>query len=477
MLEPPDMSDIPELEPAEARHQRLAALDRAHLWHPFTQMQTWLEPLPGDEPLIIDHARGSWLFDTLGRKYLDAVSSLWVNVHGHHRTEIDSAIKLQLAHVAHTTLLGLASPPSIELAAELVRRAPRGGLAHGETGLTKVFYSDSGSTSVEIALKMAFQHWRQRGKPQKRKFVALAEAYHGDTLGAVSVGGVDLFHEIFRPLLFDCLRVPTPYLYRWPTGQKHCLEAAAMAAESLIHGRREEIAAFILEPLVQGAAGMIMHPAGYLRRVARACKENGVLLICDEVATGFGRTGTLFACEQEEVVPDFLCLAKGLSGGYLPLAATLTTDAVYESFLGPFESKRTFFHGHSYTGNPLACAAALASLKLFDEHHTLDHVRAMAERVSEGLHGVAELRHVGNVRQRGLMVGIELVKDKNTKEEFAYEARMGHRVALAGRKRELLLRPLGNVVVLLPPLSIAPAEVDFLVEGVRESIREATETQ
>ena len=234
------MSEIPKtIENADTRHQRLTALDRAHLWHPFTQMQTWVEPLPGDEPVIIDHARGSWLFDTRGRKYLDAISSLWVNVHGHHRPEIDSAIRLQLEHVAHTTLLGLGSPPSIELAAELVARAPKAGLAPGEHGLTKVFYSDSGSTAVEVALKMAFQHWKQRGKPEKRKFVALAEGYHGDTLGSVSVGGVDLFHEIFRPLLFDCLRVPAPYAYRWPTGPKHCLESAALAAESMIHGRRD----------------------------------------------------------------------------------------------------------------------------------------------------------------------------------------------------------------------------------------------
>jgi adenosylmethionine---8-amino-7-oxononanoate aminotransferase len=470
------MKEIPKVvEDAEDRHQRLTALDRAHVWHPFTQMQTWLEPLPGDEPVIIDHASGSWLFDTRGRKYLDAISSLWVNVHGHHRTEIDSAIRLQLERVAHTTLLGLASPPSIELAAELVARAPRQGLAPAEHGLTKVFYSDNGSTAVEVALKMAFQHWKQRGKPQKRKFVALAEGYHGDTLGSVSVGGVDLFHEIFKPLLFECLRVPSPYAYRWPTGPKHCLEAAALAAESMIHGRHDEIAAVVLEPLVQGAAGIITHPPGYLARIARACKENGVLLICDEVATGFGRTGTLFACEQEEVVPDFLCLAKGLTGGYLPLAATLTTDAVYESFLGPFESKRTFFHGHSYTGNPLACAAALASLRLFDEDSTLDHARAMGERLAAGLTSIAELRHVGEVRQRGLMIGIELVKDRKTKEEFPYADRMGHKVALAARGHEVMLRPLGNVIVLMPPLAIKPSEVDFLVDGVRESIREATE--
>ena len=469
------MGDIPAVpEDAEARHQRLAALDKAHVWHPFTQMQTWLEPLPGDEPIIIDHARGCWLFDTRGRKYLDAVSSLWVNIHGHHRPEIDSAIKLQLEYVAHTTLLGLASPPSIELAAELARRAPRNGLSPNESGLTRIFYSDSGSTAVEIALKMAFQHWRQRGKPQKTRFVALAEAYHGDTLGSVSVGGMDLFHQIFQPLLFDCLRIPTPYVYRWPTGPRHCLDAAALAAETIIRSRRNEIAAVIIEPLVQGAAGMIMHPSGFLKAVARACKENGVLLICDEVATGFGRTGTLFACEQEEVVPDFLCLTKGLSGGYLPLAATLTTDAVYESFLGPFESKRTFFHGHSYTGNPLACAAALASLRLFDEQRTLDHVRLMAERLTQGLEPVGALPHVGDIRQRGLMIGIELVKDRKTKEEYPYEERMGHRVALAARKRELMLRPLGNVLVLMPPLSITAAEVDFLVEGVREAILEAT---
>src|SRR3954466_4337942 len=466
-------NEIPDAAQQE-RHERLTALDRDHVWHPFTQMQTWLEPLPGDEPVIISHARGSWLFDTRGRKYLDAISSLWVNVHGHRKAEIDAAIKLQLEYVAHTTLLGLASPPSIELAAELVRRAPKAGLTHGETGLTKVFYSDSGSTAVEVALKMAFQHWRQRGKPRKNKFVALAEGYHGDTLGSVSVGGMDLFHEIFRPLLFDCLRIPAPYAYRWPTGPKHCAESAALAAESMIHGRRDEIAAVVIEPLVQGAAGMITHPAGYLKRVARACKENGVLLICDEVATGFGRTGTLFACEQEEVVPDFLCVAKGLSGGYLPLAATLTTDAVYESFLGPFESKRTFFHGHSYTGNPLACAAALASLKLFDEANILEHSRMMAGRIAEGLVQVAELPHVGDVRQCGMMIGIELVKDRKTKEEFAYSERMGHRVALAARRHELMLRPLGNVVVLMPPLSIAPSEVDLLVDGVRESIAEAT---
>ena len=459
-------------EDPEERHKRLVELDRAHVWHPFTQMQTWLEPLPGDEPVIIDHARGAWLFDTRGRKYLDAISSLWVNVHGHRKAEIDSAIRLQMQHVAHTTLLDLASPPAIELAAELVRRAPR---FEGQPVLSKVFYSDSGSTAVEVALKIAFQHWRQRGKPRKVRFVALNEGYHGDTLAAVSVGGMDLFHQIFQPLLFDVMRIPTPYVYRWPTGPRHCLEAAALSAEAVISGRREEIAAVVIEPLVQGAAGMIAHPPGYLRRIAKACRDNGVLLVCDEVATGFGRTGTMFASEQEEVVPDILCLAKGLSGGYLPLAATLTTDAIFESFLGPFESKKTFFHGHSYTGNPLACAAALASLRLFDEQDTLRHVRQMAERLGAGLKQIAKLKHVGDVRQRGLMIGIELVKDRATKEEFPYDARVGHRVCLAGRAREVMLRPLGNVVVLMPPLSIAPAEVDLLLDAVHASIEEVTE--
>src|SRR3954465_1496458 len=466
-------TEIPAAQGAEARHERLAALDRAHLWHPFTQMSTWLEPLPGDEPVIISHARGSWLFDTRGRKYLDAISSLWVNVHGHRKSEIDHAIRLQLEYVAHTTLLGLGSPPSIELAAELVPRAPP--LA-GHPGLNKVFYLDSGSTSVEVGLKIAFQHWKLRGKPKKSKFVALGEAYHGDTLGAVSVGGMDLFHQIFQPLLFHVLRVPTPYVYRWPTGARHCLEAAALAAEAILSSRHDEIAAFLIEPLVQGAAGVITHPPGYLRRIAKTCRDYGVLLICDEVATGFGRTGSLFASEQERVVPDILCLAKGLSGGYLPLAATLVTDEIYESFLGPFEARRTFFHGHSYTGNPLGCAAALASLRIFDEENALEHGWQMAQRIEKGLKEIARLEHVGDVRQRGLMIGIELVKEKRSKEEYPYADRIGHRVCLAGRQREVMLRPLGNVVVLLPPLSINAAEVDLLTEAVRDSIREVTET-
>jgi adenosylmethionine-8-amino-7-oxononanoate aminotransferase len=374
--------------------------------------------------------------------------------------------------VAHTTLLGLASPPSIELAAELIARAPR---FPGQPKLQRVFYSDSGSTAVEVALKIAFQHFRQRGKPKKRKFVALSEAYHGDTLGSVSVGGVEMFHEIFRPLLFDgVLRIPTPYAYRWPTGPKRCLEAASLAAEALIAGRHQEIAALVIEPLMQGAAGMIAHPPGYLARVAKACRDHGVLLICDEVATGFGRTGTLFACEQEQVVPDIMCLAKGLTGGYLPLAATLVTEEIHASFLGPFESKRTFFHGHTYTGNPLACAAALANLALFDGERTLEHANGMAARLAEGLAQIARLSHVGEVRQRGLMIGIELVRDRETQEEYAYGERIGHRVCLAARKREVLLRPLGNVLVLMPPLAIQPQEVDLLLDAVRESIAEVT---
>jgi len=454
-----------DLEKAE-RHERLLALDRTHVWHPFTQMAGWMESPEGDEPVIIDHAKGSWLWDTRGRKYLDGCSSLWVNLHGHRRPEIDSAIRLQMSSAAHTTLLGAGSPPSIELAAELCRRAP--------AGLTRVFYSDSGSTSVEVALKIAFQHWQLRGKPKKKKFVSLGEAYHGDTVGAVSVGGMELFHEIFHPLLFDALRIPTPYVYRWPTGPKHCLDAAASAAEALLAARHDELAALIIEPLVQGAAGMITHPKGYLRRIADACKRYDVLLICDEVATGFGRTGTLFACEQEEVKPDLMCLAKGLSGGYLPLAATLTTEHVFKSFLGPFESKKTFFHGHSYTGNALACAAALASLRIFDEDNVLAHVEAMSARLAEGLARTAGLPHVGDVRQRGLMVGIELVKDRGTKGEYEYAERMGHKVCLAARKREVMLRPLGNVVVLMPPLSIASQELDHLLEATHESIAEVT---
>lgn len=440
----------------------LAEADKRHLWHPFTQMRDWV----ASEPLVIERGEGSYLFDTAGNRYLDGVSSLWVTVHGHRRPELDQAIRAQLEKVAHSTLLGLTNVPAIRLAERLAQVAP--------PGLTRVFYSDSGSTAVEIAVKMAFQYWAHRGRPEKRRFVALAEAYHGDTLGAVSVGGIDLFHQIFRPLLFDALRVPTPYWYRHDPAEPAACRAASLAAlETLLSERAAEIAAVVIEPLVQGAAGMITQPEGYLRGVSELCRRYDVLLVCDEVATGFGRTGTLFACEQEGVAPDLLCVAKGLTGGYLPLAATLATEAIYEQFLGSYASQRTFFHGHTYTGNPLACAVALASLDLFETDGVLPRVRARAETIADLLaRHVAPLAPVGQIRQRGLMVGIELVADRETKAAFPFEQAVGARVCLAARRHGVILRPLGPVVVLMPPLSISEAELEELVTATARAISE-----
>jgi len=416
-------------------------LDHKHLWHPFTQQRHWCE----EEPLLIERAEGTDLIDSEGRHYIDGVSSLWCNVHGHRHPLIDRAVREQLDRVAHSTMLGLTHAPGAELAARLVELAP--------DGLSRVFYSDSGSTAVEVALKMAFQYWQQRGGQHVRRtsFVRLRDAYHGDTLGSVSVGGIELFHGAYRPLLFGC-RAAQPG------------DAADMARVLAAH--EEEIAAVIVEPLVQGAAGMLTHPPGYLRAVRELCDRHGTLLICDEVATGFGRTGTMFACEQERVAPDFLCLAKGLTGGYLPLAATLTSERVYEGFLGEHEELRTFFHGHTYTGNPLACAAALASLDAFECEQTLLRLQPKVRLLGELLGDVAEMPEVTEVRGRGLMAGIDL-------GEHDPALRLGHRVAAQARRRGAIIRPLGDVVVLMPPLAISAADMRRLVEITAHAIEAA----
>ena len=444
----------------EVEHQRLWALDQAHLWHPFTQMALWA----GDAPLIIERAEGNWLIDTLGRRWLDAISSLWVTVHGHRKAELDAAVRAQLDKVAHCTLLGQASVPSIELAAQLAKLAPE--------GLTKVFYSDSGSTSVEVALKMAYQYWRLSGRPQKRRFAALSEAYHGDTLGAVSVGGIELFHDRFQDLLFDVERLPSPHAYRWKG--KDVLGESLAAAEKLLSEKSDELAAVVVEPLVQGAAGMWLQPRGYLKGLEQLCRKYDVLLICDEVATGFGRTGTMFAVEQEDVRPDFLCLAKGLTGGYLPLAATLTTSRVFEAFLGTLAEAKTFFHGHTYTGNPLACAVALANLNLFETGQTLQTMRPAMDELARGLEHLTRLPHVGDVRRRGMMIGVELVQDKRIRAEYPYAERLGFKVCQAARKSGVLLRPLGNVVVVMPPLSLTVDEAKLIIEALDEAISRTT---
>jgi adenosylmethionine---8-amino-7-oxononanoate aminotransferase len=418
----------------------LAAADRRHLWHPFTQQRGW----ESEPPVLIERAEGTTLYDTDGHAYIDGTSSLWCNVHGHRHPAIDAAVRAQLDRVAHTTMLGLSHPPAAELAERLASIAPR--------GLERVFFSDNGSTSVEVALKMAFQWWRHRGE-ERTGFICLRGAYHGDTIGSVSLGGIDLFHHLYRPLLFDAWQTP-------PGDVEHL--AGLLAA----HGER--IAAVVVEPLVQGAAGILLQPPGYLRAVRELCDAHGVFLICDEVATGLGRTGTMWACDQENVAPDFLCVAKGLTGGYLPLAATLTTKTVYAGFLGEFHEFKTFFHGHTYTGNPLACAAALATLEVFAAERTLERLQPKLARLGEELdRRVVPLSGVREVRRCGLMVGIELT-------DFPIEARMGHQVTLAARRRGALVRPLGDVVVLMPPLAISEDELARLVAITAEAIVEVT---
>jgi adenosylmethionine---8-amino-7-oxononanoate aminotransferase len=418
-----------------------AQLDHDHVWHPFTQQQGWSE----EEPLLIERAEGSHVIGSDGRRYLDGTSSLWCNVHGHRHPAIDRAVREQLDRVAHTTMLGLSHPGAAELAARLVEIAP--------PGLSRVFYSDSGSTAAEIALKMAFQYQAQRGGDHARRtsFVKLRDAYHGDTIGSVSVGGIDLFHAAYGPLLFET----------------HAAEPGDAAdLERILAAHGAEVAAVIIEPLVQGAAGISVQPPGYLRAVRELCDAHGVLLICDEVATGFGRTGTMFACEQEGVAPDLLCLAKGITGGYLPLAATLATEAIYEGFLGAPEEQRTFFHGHTYTGNPLACAAALANLDVFESEHTIERLQPKIQLLATRLEEIEAMPEVAEVRWRGFMIGIDL-------GDHDPALRMGHRVTLAARERGAIVRPLGNTVVLVPPLSISAEDLDRLLTIAAESIEAA----
>lgn len=419
-----------------------------------------------EETPVIAAGDGFYLYDTDNRRYLDGVSSLWCNVHGHWVPEIDAALRAQLDLVSHSTLLGLANVPSIELAHELVQVAP--------PGLTRVFYSDDGSTAVEAALKMAWQYHCQKpgAKENRDLFVCLSGAYHGDTLGAVSVGGIDLFHQAYKGLLFDALQVPTPVAFRTPPGfdSPGYLEWCLEQLEQVFRKQGDRIAAFVIEPLVQAAAGMLVHPAGYLRRVRELTAAYGALLIADEVAVGFGRTGTLFACEQEQVTPDMLCLSKGLTGGYLPLGATLTTDAVFNEFLGEPAEGRTFFHGHTYTGNPLGCAAGLASLCLFQTNHVLDNVKANTAYLKQRLAALSNHPHVGEVRQKGVIVGIELVRDRDSNAAFPPSARIGHRVTLASRERGAIIRPLGDIIEIFPAPAMPVRILDELCGIVCESI-------
>jgi adenosylmethionine-8-amino-7-oxononanoate aminotransferase len=453
----------PEREPTRAE---LVAWDDAHVWHPFTPHSVYRT----EDPLMVVGGEGHYLIDADGTRYLDGVASLWCNLFGHRRPEIDAAIRAQLDRIAHSTFLGNASAPAVTLARRLIDLAP--------TGLSRVFFSDDGSTAVEVAAKMAYQYWQQADGGRERRrtaFLTLGNAYHGDTIGSVSLGGIELFHQRYGPLLFETIRAPSPYTYRRPPG--HSVESygdwCIAELERLVRTNAGRLAAVVLEPGVQGAAGMIVQPPGFVRRVREVTRETGTLLILDEVATGFGRSGRMFAAEREGVAPDFLCLAKGLTGGYLPMAATLTTERVFEAFLGPPAEGRTFFHGHTYTGNQLAAAAAHATLDIFEHERILDRLPATIEHLRGALSSLVELAWVGEIRQYGLAAGIELVADRAGGAPFPAAERRGMRVCGAARRRGVFLRPLGDVIVLMPPLTITNQEIDRLVEALRAAIPEA----
>jgi adenosylmethionine-8-amino-7-oxononanoate aminotransferase len=436
--------------------------DCQYVWHPFTQMREW-ERLP---PLIIRRGKGSYVYDMEDNPYLDATASIWVNVHGHRHPRIDQAIRHQLTQVAHTTLLGLSHPPAIQLAKALIRLAPK--------GLQKVFYSDNGSTAVEVAAKMAIQYWQQCPTPQPRKtqFIHLGMGYHGDTVGGVSLSGVELFRRPFSCLLFPSHDIKPPYCYRCPLGLHfpECGLACLDPLEQLLQAKHTEIAGLILEPMVQAVAGIIPSPPGYLKRVRELCTRYNVLFIADEVATGFGRTGRMFACEHEGVSPDIMAIAKGLTGGYLPLAATLTTTAIYEAFLGEAHEEKTFFHGHSYTGNPLGCAAALANLAIFKTERTLTKLQRRIPQFRTILESLAEDPWVGDIRQCGYMVGIELVQDKHQKTLFPVADRLGQKITMTARTLGLLVRPIGTIMILMPPLSATMKELHQMVAILKLAI-------
>jgi adenosylmethionine-8-amino-7-oxononanoate aminotransferase len=447
-------------------YEALKQLDHRYLWHPFTQMREWM----AEEPCIISRGDGHYLIDVNGKRYLDGVSSLWCNVHGHRKKEIDDAIKAQLDCIAHSTFLGLSHVPGIQLAEKLIEIAPK--------GLQRVFYSDSGATAVEIALKMAVQYWQLKGETKRTLVASLAESYHGDTVGSMSMGYSEIFHRFHKSLLFPVLRIAPPHVFRYHQhmSESAALNAAVKEAEEKLSQNKSALAALVMEPLMQGAAGMWSHPVEYVRAMADLCRRNQILLVLDEVATGFGRTGKIFAADHAAVAPDILCLAKGITGGYLPLAATLTTEEIFSAFLGEYKEFKTFFHGHTYTGNPLGCAAALASLDLFERGKIIEGMQPKIAYVQDRLNDeVLSLAHVSDVRQWGYMIGIELVEDKASRKNYATERRIGHKVILEARKHGVMVRPLGDVIILMPPLTITDEELTTLMNVVYDCIRNVTE--
>jgi len=449
-------------------YEELKRLDHTYLWHPFTQMREWMS----EEPCIISQGDGHYLVDVRGRKYLDGVSSLWCNVHGHRNKELDEAVKAQLDRLAHSTFLGLSHPPGIQLAQQLIDVAPK--------DLQRVFYSDSGATAVEIALKMAVQYWQLKGETKRTQVASLAESYHGDTIGAMSVGYSEIFHRFHLPLLFPVLRINPPHWFRYlkRLSEEEALKSAIREAEEKLTQKKGSLAALIVEPLMQGAAGMWSQPPGFVWALREICRRNKILFIADEVATGFGRTGKMFACEHEDIRPDILCLGKGISAGYLPLAATVTTEEIFSVFLGEYKEFKTFFHGHTYTGNPLGCAVALASLKLFKREKIIEGMQPRISYLKQRLkQDFLPLAHVADIRQWGFMVGIELAEDKNERRSYPPEKRTGHKVILEARKRGVLIRPLGDVIILMPPLTIADDELKTLLDVTYDCIRVVTDDE
>jgi adenosylmethionine-8-amino-7-oxononanoate aminotransferase len=449
---------------SQGEDETIASRDKDWLWHPFTQMKDWLN----DEPLVIDGGQGVYLYDAEGNRYLDAVSSLWANLHGHRVPAIDDAVWEQLGRIAHSTLLGLSNGPAVELAGELLKLAP--------SGLSRVFYSGDGACAVEAALKMSYQYWRQKGAKyaKKKRFMSFANGYHGDTLGAVSVGGIESFHGIYADLVRPSIKIPYAYCYRCHLDLSHpsCGLQCAVELEPYFEKHSEEVAALIMEPKVQGAAGMVVAPDGFTRAVRDLCTKYEVHLIADEVATGFGRTGTMFACEHDKVSPDILCLGKGITGGYMAQAATLATEEIFEGFIGEGPERKTLYHGHTYAGNPLACAAGLGSLQVFRDEQVMEGLPAKIDYLREKLLGLRELPLVGDVRQAGFIVGLELVSDKSTKAAFAGPGRTGALVTAEMKRRRVISRPLGDVVPLVLPLAVEAEDIDLAVDVLGESIEE-----
>lgn len=450
--------------------EQLVTWDKDYLWHPFTQMRDWL----AEDPVIIERGEGVYLIDVDGHQYLDGIASMWTNVHGHNHPELNNALKAQIDQIAHTTLLGYSNIPAIQLAKKLVEITP--------TGLNKVFYSDNGSTAVEVALKMVFQYWQHKGQPQRNLFIHFDKAYHGDTVGAMSVGGIANFHNTFNSLLFKGIRVSPSETYRSSKSQDAIGHSYAEivrtdwlnAVESILSAHPHEIAGIIIEPLIQGAGGMLVSPKGFLKELSVLVKKWGTLLIVDEVMTGLGRTGKMWACEHEDVTPGLLCTAKGLAAGYMPLAATLTTDEIYNAFLGEYGDLKTFFHGHTFTGNPLACAVALENIAIFERENLLDRLQSTITHFEERLQEFYTLPHVGDVRVCGMAAGIELMKNRDADTPYPFEEKVGIRVCQAALAEGAILRPLVNTIVLMPPLQITISELDSLLDITYRAISEVT---